>query len=500
MSVSMNHIPNDIRVPLFYAEMDNSQANSGASQLRRLLIGLVNSDKEQASGLALPSGLSEVKQLTGNGSMLSEMYEVHRKNDPLGETWILPVSVSAGAAAKATITVDSAATAAGILSLYIADHLVPVFIASDMDTDVAAQAIIEAINKKPELPVTASVTAGAGNESKVEVLAKFKGELGNDLAVRVNVRSSAGGESLPAGLSVTLGQFSGGAGQPDLAEALAAIGDEPFEFIVHPFADAASLDAFQELMNDSAGRWSWLKQLYGHVYTAKRGTMGELVTFGRTRNDQHHTIRGVEKSKPTSVWNCAATLGARTAVFISTDPARPTQSGALVGEMQALAGTSFEVNEQNSLLWAGIATTYFEGGYERISRAVTTYQKNDYGMPDDSYVDSETMHQSAYILRRLKSSITSKYGRHKLANDGTRFGDGQAIVTPKVLRAELSASYTAMELEGIVENYDAFMEHLIVERDQNNPNRVNVLYPPDYVNQLRIVALRNEFRLQYPEQ
>ncbi len=29
--------------------------------------------------------------------------------------------------------------------------------------------------------------------------------------------------------------------------------------------------------------------------------------------------------------------------------------------------------------------------------------------------------------------------------------------------------------------------------------QVNVLFPPDYVNQLRIFALLNQFRLQYQE-
>ena len=42
-----------------------------------------------------------------------------------------------------------------------------------------------------------------------------------------------------------------------------------------------------------------------------------------------------------------------------------------------------------------------------------------------------------------------------------------------------------------------FKAHLIVERDPNNPNRVNVLYPPDLINQLRIFAVLAQFRLQY---
>lgn len=39
MSVSFNTIPSGIRVPLFYAEMDNSQAATPTSQTASLLIG-----------------------------------------------------------------------------------------------------------------------------------------------------------------------------------------------------------------------------------------------------------------------------------------------------------------------------------------------------------------------------------------------------------------------------------------------------------------------------
>lgn len=42
MSISFNNIPAGLRVPLFYAEMDNSMANSGNSSLRTLLIAQVN--------------------------------------------------------------------------------------------------------------------------------------------------------------------------------------------------------------------------------------------------------------------------------------------------------------------------------------------------------------------------------------------------------------------------------------------------------------------------
>lgn len=57
-----------------------------------------------------------------------------------------------------------------------------------------------------------------------------------------------------------------------------------------------------------------------------------------------------------------------------------------------------------------------------------------------------------------------------------------------------------LERAGIVENYELFKQYLVVERDASDPNRLNTLFPPDYVNQLRVFAVVNQFRLQYSEE
>ncbi|ENX5293963.1 phage portal protein [Escherichia coli] len=253
-------------------------------------------------------------------------------------------------------------------------------------------------------------------------------------------------------------------------------------------------------MNDTSGRWSYARQLYGHVYTAKIGTLSELVTAGDQFNQQHITLAGYEKETQTPADELAASRTARAAVFIRNDPARPTQTGELVGMLPAPKGKRFTMTEQQTLLSHGVATAYVESGVLRIQRDVTTYRKNAYGVADNSYLDSETLHTSAYVLRKLKSVITSKYGRHKLASDGTRFGPGQAIVTPAVIKGELLATYRQLERAGIVENYELFKQYLVVERDASDPNRLNTLFPPDYVNQLRVFAVVNQFRLQYSEE
>ncbi len=253
-------------------------------------------------------------------------------------------------------------------------------------------------------------------------------------------------------------------------------------------------------MNDTSGRWSYARQLYGHVYTAKIGTLSELVTAGDQFNQQHITLAGYEKDTQTPADELAASRTARAAVFIRNDPARPTQTGELVGMLPAPKGKRFTMTEQQTLLSHGVATAYVESGVLRIQRDVTTYRKNAYGVADNSYLDSETLHTSAYVLRKLKSVITSKYGRHKLASDGTRFGPGQAIVTPAVIKGELLATYRQLERAGIVENYELFKQYLVLERDASDPNRLNTLFPPDYVNQLRVFAVVNQFRLQYSEE
>ncbi|WP_237882055.1 phage tail sheath subtilisin-like domain-containing protein [Pseudomonas sp. PGPR40] len=492
MAISFNTIPSDLRVPLFYAEVDNSQANSGGSSMPRLIVAQVNDDATAAEigQLTLVSSLGLAKSIGGIGSMLAQMYDTWCRSDPAGEVWCLPLK-GVGVKASGTVTITGTATAGGELNLYVGGSRVRATVAKGATPTAAAVALAAAVNAAG-LAVTAVAAVGV-----VTLTCKWSGLSGNDLALHLNRLGRNNGESTPAGLTVVVAPMTGGVGTPDVAVALASLGDEPFEFICAPWADATSLDAWKAFMDDSSGRWSWAKQLYGHVYTAQRGTLGELVALSASRNDQHATIHGFEVSCPDPVWNVAAAYAARTAVFISADPARPTQTGELSGITPAPAGARFTLTERQSLLNRGIATAYFGGGSQRIERAITSYQFNAFGQADDSYLDSETLHQSAFVIGYLKSRVTSKYGRHKLANDGTRFGAGQAIVTPNVIRAEMIAGYYALEQLGIVENAEAFAANLIVERSGTNPNRLNVLYPPDLVNQLRIFALQYQFRLQY---
>lgn len=493
--MQFNHIPSGIRVPLFYAEVDNSQANSATQAMRTLLIGQkLAAGTATAGELLFVSRTDDAKTLFGIGSHLARMHDAYRAIDPFGEIWCVALDDhNSAVAADGSIDVTGSATGSGTIHLYIAGQHVAVGVAAGDTNDDILDAIEAAINDKDDIPVSALAN---GESNQVDLTAKNGGTLGNDITLLVSYKGLAGNETMPAGVVVTATAMASGATDPDVSVAVDAIGDEPFDFIIHPFSDATSLDAFKTLMNDSAGRWSYLKKLYGHCYSAKRGTAGDLVTFGATRNDQHHTITAMETTLPNPCWEMAAATGARNAVFLRADITRPTQTGELNGMLPALAGQRFTISERQSLLNAGMATTMYGGGYVRIERAITTYQKNANSLPDDSYLDSEDLHKIAYVLRDLESAITSKYGRAALANDGTRFGPGRLIVTPAIAKGEILARAYALEEMGLLENIETMKQYLVVERSGNS--RLNVLYPPDLVNGLRIFAVLNQFRLQYP--
>ncbi|QLI80791.1 phage tail sheath subtilisin-like domain-containing protein [Chitinibacter fontanus] len=493
MTVPFNQIAAAL-VPLFYAEMDNSAANAFVNNQRALLIGQKLAAGSAAAGVPILVGnLAQAKALFGVGSMLARMYETWRKNDLYGEVWCLPIADNAaGVQQTGTITFTGNATAAGTHNIYIAGQRVQAAVAVGDTPTIQATAFANAITAAVDLPVTATPAAGV-----VTWTCKWKGATGADIQVGANYRGQAGGETTPGGVTVAFAAGTAGATDPLLSTVISALGDDEFDWIVHPYTDSANLDAIGAELNDVAGRWSWTRQVYGHVYSAKRGSLATLVTFGQARNDPHHTIAPIEPTVPTPCWEFASAFTAQNASSLRIDPARPTQTLVLQGVLPAPVGGRWLFSERQSLLTYGLACCVTRNGAVAIDRAVTTYQKNSFGQADGSYRDSETLFTSAYVLRRLRYRITQKFPRHKLADDGTRFSAGAAIVTPGMVRGELIDEYDALEYEGIVENSKLFAKNLIVERNATDPNRLDVLFPPDYINQLRVFAVLNQFRLQY---
>lgn len=493
----MSEIDSNILTPLFWASIDNSQANSAQAVQRTLLIGQMLPTGTTPADAAVPCGSAQMAiELAGAGSMLAEMARVYMDNDTAGDVYLLPLADGADdAAATGSIAISSVPTANGVLSLYIAGTRVPVTLITTDTVEVIGTDIAAAINAMASLPVTAESAVASGTAT-VTLTAKNKGDAGNTIDLRLNYQGTSGGEQTPAGLGIVLTAMSGGAGTPDMTDGLASLKDKAFDFIVLPYSDTTSLDTLKLFMNDSTGRWSYQKQIYGHVFATATGTYGQLTAKGETRNNQHESLMGVYDSpSPAYLWSAACT-GA-VAGSLRTDPGRPVQTLPVYGVLAPPVISQFDQPERNNLLHSGIASyTVQDDGTVQVENLITTYQKNTYGSPDNSYLEVETMFTLMYVTRDLKTLITSKFGRMKLVDDGTRFRAGAPIVTPKIIKGELLSRYTQLEFDGYVQDSDAFAAGLLVTKSRDNPNRVDVLWDGILVNQLRIVALINQFRLQ----
>jgi phage tail sheath gpL-like len=486
-SISFNTIPALLRQPLFYAEFDPSRAGVGAIAKRSLLIGQATS-VVPAEVTYLPSA-DQVGEVCGWGSQIARMMRAYRANDPNGEVWVLPLQDNnAGVAATGTVVFTGPATAAGVLALYIGGERVQVGVANADTATAIATATAAAVNADVRLPVTASASSGT-----VTLTARNKGTAGNHIDIRMNYRGIAAGEQTPAGVGVTITAMSGGAGDPSLATLAATLGEEPYDFICMPWTTSDALDAFQDLMSDVSGRWSYSQQIWGHVWTAARGTSANLITLGESRNDPHTSIFGYDGS-PTCPAVVAAAVMGRAAPALIADPARPVWTLQLLGVLPPPRNKRFAFTERETLLNKGISIFRHVQDATTIGRAVVTYQRNAFGQPSTAYYDTHQMYQLMEIIRRTRLPAEQKYARSKLANDGTRFGPGQPIATPATFKAELVAQYVAMEADGLVENAEAFIRNTIVQRNPNDPSRLDVLYAPDLVNALAVIAVLVQFR------
>lgn len=495
MTVQFNHIPSDLRVPIFAVEMDNSAANTATEASKVLCIGLSLTD----FSVNKPNSVSNYAQALnsyGSGSMLAEMVNKFRKNEAMMSVHCLPVKEnSAGVAATGSIQITGSAAVSGTINLYIADRKIQAGINEGDSASEVATAIIAAINAENKAYTKAEATQEG---AVIKLTAKWKGLSGNEIKLNLNKKGETAGETTPEGLNLKITQMAGGTADPDISEALASLGDEAYDFIVCGFNNPDAIDALSEFFNDSTGRWSYYKMLYGHGFMAKRISLAEAQTYGKTLNCQHISIMPYDGSDIPS-WEFAAAMTGSACNSLASTPALPLQTLPILGVSAPSIEDRFDTLERNTLLYCGMSTFTVVSGTCQIDRMITTYQKNAHGEADNSYLDIETLYTSMYVIRFLKSRITSKYSRCSLVANGTRVAEGVKAVTPNDIRNELIAAYSELQLQGLVENSAIFAKYLIVELDANDPNRVNILFPPDYANQMRLFALLNQFRLQYKE-
>lgn len=491
MAISFNEIPDAWRVPSVLVEFDNSQAMQGAT-LQEYCVLL--------AGQKLPAGTAESLKpyavtsaesaalLFGQGSQLAGMCAAYLKSNSVTRMKAIAMEDDESAvAAAATITFTGAVIAPAPVNLYIGGVNVRCAASTAATAQSVAVNLAAAVNVNKELPVIASAQEGI-----VTLTCKNKGEEGNNIYLHLSYYD----ETLPTGLGIALSPFSGGAGNPDASALVVAMADDWYHVIAWPWLDRANLRVLEDELDE---RWGPLRHIDGVAICSKRGTYAELTTFGMEGDQGNYEHIAVVEccNTPDNPWERAARVAGVCAYYGNIDPARPFQTLPLKGSLAPRSADQLTQQEQNLLLFSGIATTYVdEGGEVRIQRLITNYRTSPSGAPDMSYLDVNTMLTLSYLRYDFRARLLRKYPRHKLASDNMQIAAGQAIMTPKAGKAEAIAAAMDWQELGLVENIDAFKKGLICERDVKDPNRLNWRLTPDIVNQFRVGAVQIQFRLQ----
>lgn len=486
--ISFNQLPANLRRPGVYAEISNERAIQGVvlKPYRLLMIG----QRRTAGTVAelVPTRITSAGQAAayfGSGSMLHGMAEAHFQNNRFTELWACAIDDPAGGtAATGTLVFGATATAAGTIYLMVAGRRLTIGVASGATAATVATSVNAAINARTDLPVTSAV-----DTVTVTVTAKHAGTSGNEIDLRVNYYD---GEALPAGLTLTVNAMATGAGVVDLDEVWAVLGDEHYDVIAQPYTDASNLTSLEQELED---RWSGTRMIEGVAFTATSADHSGAATLGSGRNSPHVSIVSSHGS-PSPVWEWAAAAAALVGFYGGQDPARPFQTLELEWVVPPALAARFTDEERNLLLYDGISVTRVaEGGKVRVERLITTYQTNDFGADDPSYLDVNTPLTLGFLRWSARTRIAQEYPRHKLGDDSDRYGAGQALVTPNILRAFLVAWADQMHVLGLIENVDQFRADLIVERNLTDRNRVDVQMSPDLINQARIFGVKISFIL-----
>jgi phage tail sheath gpL-like len=480
-------IPSNIVSPLF--GFDVQSAGQFENELRVLILGHTTGSGSMVDGqISACNSQIEARNLAGGGSMLEDMYLLARRNAPAQEIWLGCVDDS-GTAEVRTLTVSGTFTAGGLGVVQIAGETVSFDIPPGSTTSAVATALAAAINgyynrfNYRSLPFTATSSAAV-----VTLTARHTGAYSTGIDIYVPIVD--GGNALTGKLAQAV--TTAGSGTPSIANALASLSDEPFDIILCPFGDTTNHSYLQSLLSETSGRWAFNRQIYGHGFTVKTETGSNLTSYSLAKDTWHLTsiprFSSGGFAEPDFLWLSGYT--ARMAPWLggggNGDVSR-NQTGLIIEGLTPPRDRAYWMSDystRDAFLKAGLSTwTVTRGGQVAIDKCVTHHQTTN-GAPDTTFRDVQRIYQMTYALRKFRADLAYEHSNKAIADDNPDNLD--AITTTNAIRDTLFHSYESMS--GVLENAGTALENMVVTRDSDNPNRVNVALPLDFVNPLDIFA------------
>ena len=223
-------------------------------------------------------------------------------------------------------------------------------------------------------------------------------------------------------------------------------------------------------------------------------SLDALKTRGSALNSQVVVLPSLPET-PTPGFEVAAAVLGCVAPKALNDPAQPLSNWPVAGIVAPRETDREDLEGNNALLKAGCALlTCGNDGAVYLKRTVTTYKQNPAGAKDTSYQQLEKVFTLSFIRWDWNNYLAGRYPHAKLADDGTDFGPGQVIMTPKLGEAELLGRYEYWISKGLVQDYATFKANLVVVRDPDDDTALQFLIPADLIDQFFIGKSKIQFK------
>jgi phage tail sheath gpL-like len=471
--VSFDTLPASIRKPGKYFEFNTRLAvRTLPSNVQKVCIIAgktmdgqlpVNTPTEVYSDL-------EARLYAGPGSLGHLMCRAAIKAYPyIRLTLVTVADAPAGLAATGSASFAGAATKSGVVTLRIGSEAYRTAVLRMQTAADTVAALITLINAGQLCPVRASADPEALH--KLILTAKHKGLDGNLIPLSL--------ENTTEGQTATLTAMSGGQTNPTLTDAFSSIFAAGHQLVIIPYTDAESLEEFRDHL-DATGHA--LEQRGAVGVSALTGTLAAAVTKASSVNAGRITMC-LLPGTPSLPCEVAAAYGA--VVSSEEDPARPLNTLELNGIAVPPLEKRLGRTEQETALYGGVTPLEVgPGDRVQIVRAISTYTLDPQGIEDISLLDITTIRTLDYVRKACRERISLRFPREKLSSR----------TAPKV-RSELIDVLLKLEDLEIVEEVKANLPGLIVERDSQDPNRLNAAIPTDVVNGLHVFAGRIDLLL-----
>jgi phage tail sheath gpL-like len=425
---------------------------------------------------ALSLGPADAGNKYGFGYMAHRLAKGSDEGSNGVETWIIPQPEAGGAVASTgNVSVTGTATEAGTLFMYISGYPCHVPVASGDDGAAIVANAVAKITADKDQPVSGAIGTPT---TQLDLTAKSKGPWGDDIKITFNEGFQ---EATPGGLTVVVTDMSGGAGIPDIQDALDGMGtgddqnERQFTDGIHGYGiDTTTLNKLsvwngegnQFLGNYSKTVARPIRFLNGDTEAGGSG-LSTLIALGDGRkSDRTNGIVAVPGSSgnPSEIAAKAIGIMAR----INNDRAAENYLGQILPNVFPGAPAdrwTSDYDSRDTAVKAGISPTVVEGGAVKLQNVLTYYHPDSVTSDSNGYRSQRNISILQNILENIRANfqaekwqgisivadvarVTNATDRAKARDIGAVLDDLVALATSFESRAWIfSAAFTISRLQ-----------------------------------------------------